>query len=64
MFFFFHGNIHTLHLLALSLFSPSSLVTLLIKGHSQLMHMHNRYHFVADLHVTRRTRKKSVSEIL
>ena len=64
MFYFLFMETYTLHLLALSLFSRSSLVTLLIKGHSQLMHMRNRYHFVADLHVTRRTRKKSVSEIL
>ena len=25
-----------------------------LKGHSQLMHMHIRYHFLGDLHVTRR----------
>ena len=24
-----------------------------LKGHSQLMHMRIRYHFLADLHVTR-----------
>ena len=24
-----------------------------LKGHSQLMHIHIRYHFLADLHVTR-----------
>ena len=27
-----------------------------LKGHSQLMHMRIRYHILADLHVTRRTR--------
>ena len=26
-----------------------------LKGHSQLMHMRVKYHFLADLHVTRRT---------
>ena len=24
-----------------------------LKGHSQLMHMHIRYHFLTDLHITR-----------
>ena len=28
-----------------------------LKGHSQLMHMRIRYHFLADLHVTRRARE-------
>ena len=28
-----------------------------LKGHSQLMHMRIRYHFLADLHVTRRERE-------
>ena len=27
-----------------------------LKGHSQLMHMRIRYHFLADLHVTRHER--------
>ena len=29
----------------------------LLKGHSQLMHMRIRYHFLADLHVTRHERE-------
>ena len=28
-----------------------------LKGHGQLMHMRIRYHFLADLHVTRRARE-------
>ena len=28
-----------------------------LKGHSQLMHMRIRYHFLADLHVTRHERE-------
>ena len=28
-----------------------------LKGHSQLTHMRIRYHFLADLHVTRHTRE-------
>ena len=28
-----------------------------LKGHSQLMHMRIRYHFLADLHVTRNARE-------
>ena len=32
-----------------------------LKGHSQLMHMRIKYHFLVDLHVTRRAWNKSVS---
>ena len=30
---------------------------LILKGHGQLMHMRIRYHFLADLHVTRHARE-------
>ena len=30
---------------------------LILKGHGQLMHMHIRYHFLPDLHVTRNARE-------
>ena len=36
----------------------------ILKGHSQLMHMRIKYHFLADLHVTRRSWNKSVSGML
>ena len=35
-----------------------------LKGHSQLTHTRIKYHFLADLHVTRRAWNKSVSGIL
>ena len=35
-----------------------------LKGHSQLMDMRIRYHFLADFHAIRHARNKSVSGIL
>ena len=35
-----------------------SVITLYLKGHSQLLHMRIRYYFLADLHVTRHAREK------
>ena len=33
------------------------IICMYLKGHSQLMHMRIRYHFIADLHVTRHARE-------
>ena len=33
-----------------------------LKGHSQLMHMRIKYHFLTDLHITRRAWNKAYPE--
>ena len=39
------------------IFSTKKCLLSILKGHVQLMHMHIRYHFLADLHVTRHARE-------
>ena len=35
-----------------------------LKGHSQLVHMRNRYHFLADLHITLHHTSRAEKRIL
>ena len=45
-------------------FLVGSLLSSVLKGHSQLVHMRIRYHFLADLHITLNHKSRAEKRIL